>query len=100
MKKTFVDVLLDDYAQETIADVVVKFAEWLDAEGYKPKKSRWVKFEATADSVCPVDGEELVSLKYRDGYKTQGYGLAKFYVWNEFGEKTIIAYKVKKGQEK
>lgn len=58
----------------------------------RKKQPRWIKFEATATSVCPVDGEERVhvGLKNRAVLK----GLAKDYFWHNRSVEEIVKFRI------
>ena len=61
---------------------------------HKPTKRnpRWIKFKATATSVCPVDPETKVELKFTD--KETWEGLAKYLGWGTDRWRSVTHYRV------
>ena len=52
-------------------------------------KPKWIKFNATKDSVCPVDPETMVEVKLRDVY-------AVYFNWDKSDNATITHYRIVK----
>ncbi|MFJ3047029.1 hypothetical protein ACIPEN_14455 [Herbaspirillum chlorophenolicum] len=57
--------------------------------------SEWIEWKG---GECPVEANELVDFKFRDGEEYQAH--AWFFLWEHvFGEDDIIAYRIIKEKE-
>lgn len=61
----------------------------------RKKQPRWIKFEATATSKCPVDQATMIKCKTRDKKTTHNVACpAGTWAWYECGLLTIVAYRI------